>query len=304
MEAIAMKIGLYPGCSLEGSSREYAESLRAIARHIGLELEEVEGWNCCGASSAHQLDHALSLALPARILAQAEKQKFLKLLVPCAACYNRLASTKNDLADDETARNKVTDLLGMPYAGTTKVLNILEVLNKALTPVVQKNLPATFPYKVACYYGCLLSRPASVVQGERMEDPMQMDDLMKRIGATPLDWAMKTECCGASFSITRTDIVGKLCGNILEDATVRGAEAIIVACPMCHSNLDMRRKEIERVTGRKYAIPVIYITQAIGMALGLDAKSLGLHRHFVEVKVHGNIKVQPDVPAPSPAAVS
>lgn len=299
-----MKIGLYPGCSLEGSSREYAESLRAIAPHLGLELEEIEGWNCCGASSAHQLDHTLSLALPARILAQAEKQKFPELLVPCAACYNRLASTKNDLAYDTVTCSKVTDLINMPYTGATIVQNILEVLNLVLTPDVQKRLPVAFPHKVVCYYGCLLVRPAGVVHAERMEDPMQMDDLMKRIGATPLDWGMKTECCGASLSITRTDIVGKLCGNILEDATMRGAEAIIVACPMCHSNLDMRRKEIERVTGKKFSIPVVYITQAIGMALGLDAKSLGLHRHFVEVSVHGKNKVQQNVSSPSTAAVS
>lgn len=299
-----MKIGLYPGCSLEGSSREYAESLRAIAPHLGLELEEVEGWNCCGSSSAHQLDHTLSLALPARILAQAEKQKFPELLVPCAACYYRLASTKKDLISDGETRSTVTEIINMPYAGTTTVQNILEVLYRVLTPEVQKRLPASFPHKVVCYYGCLLVRPSSVVHAERMEDPMQMDDLMKRIGATPLDWGMKTECCGASFSITRTDIVGKLCCNILEDATIRGAEAIIVACPMCHSNLDMRRKEIERVAGKKFSIPVIYITQAIGMALGLDEKSLGLQRHFVEVSVHGRNKIQQDISKPSPAAVS
>jgi heterodisulfide reductase subunit B2 len=299
-----MKIGLYPGCSLEGSSREYAESLRAIAPHLGLELEELEGWNCCGASSAHQLDHTLSLALPARILAQAEKQNFSELLVPCAACYNRLASTKNDLADDVQTRSKVAEIITMPYAGTTTVQNILNVLHRALTPDVQKILPASFPHKVVCYYGCLLARPARVVHAERMEDPLQMDDLMKRIGATPLEWGMKTECCGASFSITRTDIVGKLCGNILNDATLRGAEAIIVACPMCHSNLDMRRKEIERVAGKKFSIPVLYITQAIGMALGLDATSLGLHRHFVKVSVHGKNKVQQNIPALSSAAVS
>jgi heterodisulfide reductase subunit B len=189
----------------------------------------------------------------------------------------------------------------MSFTGAATVQNILEVLNNVLTPDVQKRLPAVFPYKVVCYYGCLLVRPAGVARSDRVEDPMQMDDLMKRIGATPLEWGMKTECCGASFSITRTDIVGKLCGTILEDATLRGAEAIIVACPMCHSNLDMRRKEIERVSGKKFSIPVIYITQAIGMALGLDAKSLGLHRHFVEVSINGKNKVQKNVQATVPS---
>jgi heterodisulfide reductase subunit B len=299
-----MKIGLYPGCSLEGSAREYAESLYAIAPKIGLELKEVEGWNCCGASSAHAVDHLLSLALPAKILAQAEQQKIDELVVPCAACYNRLASVKSELAAEQKTRDEVVKIMNMPYAGSTAIKNILEVLDRLLTPETVKTFPAVFPYKAACYYGCLLVRPKSVVHAERMEDPMQMDELMKRIGATPLDWGMKTECCGASFSITRTDLVGELCGNILEDAVVRGAQAIIVACPMCHSNLDMRRAEIEKAAGKKYDIPVLYITQAIGLALGLTPKQLGLQRHFVPVSVQGKLKNQQNVSAVLKAAVA
>lgn len=249
-----MKIGLYPGCSFEGSAREYAESLHAIAPKLGLELEEVRGWNCCGASSAHVLDRKLSLALPASILAEAESQKMDEMVVPCAACFNRLATAKAEIAADAKVREEVVSILKMPYTGTVAVRNILEVLNLVLTPEVSKTFPGTFPHKVVCYYGCLLVRPKSVAHEERIEDPMQMDELMKRIGAKPLDWGMKTECCGASFSITRTDIVGNLSGKILEDATERGAEAIIVACPMCHSNLDMRRKDIERTTGKEFKI--------------------------------------------------
>ncbi len=299
-----MNIGLYPGCSLEGSSREYAESLRAIAPKLGLVLEEVEGWNCCGASSAHSLDHALSLALPASILAQAESQHMEELMVPCAACFNRLASAKTELAADPAARATVAKLVNAPYAGTTVVRNILEVLSRVLTAEAAKTFPKTFSHKVVCYYGCLLVRPKSVVHYERSEDPMEMDELMKRIGATPLEWGMKTECCGASFSITRTDIVGNLGGRILEDAVGRGAEAVIVACPMCHSNLDMRRKEIERATGKKFSIPILYITQAIGIALGLQPNSLGLQRHFVPVGLEGKSKVQQNSPARVTAAAS
>jgi heterodisulfide reductase subunit B2 len=299
-----MKIGLYPGCSFEGSAREYAESLHAIAPKLGLELEEVTGWNCCGASSAHSIDHALSLALPAKILAQAEQQNMEELVVPCAACFSRLASTKIDLAADPAIRETVSDIIKMPYAGTTIVRNILEVLDRTLTADKVKTFPKTFSHKIVCYYGCLLVRPKSVVNHKRMEDPMEMDDLIKRIGGTPLEWGMKTECCGASFSITRTDIVGSLCGNILEDATVRGAEAIIVACPMCHSNLDMRRKEIERITKKKFSIPILYITQAIGVALGLEPNVLGVQRHFVPVALEGKSKVQQSVPSRTTAAVA
>jgi heterodisulfide reductase subunit B2 len=299
-----VNIGFYPGCSLEGSSREYAESLRAISPHLGLELEELEGWNCCGSSSAHQLDHTVSLTLPARILGQAELQHLTSMLVPCAACFNRLAAAKKELAENAATRGKVSEMLQMSLTGAIDVQNILEVLSNALTPAVQKSLPGSFPHRVVCYYGCLLVRPASIVRSDRIEDPKQMDDLMKQIGAIPLPWGMKTECCGASLSVTRTDIVGKLCGTIIEDAVLRGAEAIIVACPMCHSNLDMRRKEIERVSGKRFTIPVLYVTQAIGLAMGIDAKTLGLHRHFVKVQLQGTMNVKEQEPAlSSPAAV-
>ncbi len=298
-----MKIGMYPGCSLDGSAREYAESLRAIAPRLGLDLQEVEGWNCCGASSAHIVDHDLSLALPARVLAEAEHQNINEVLVPCAACFNRLLSAKKELASDQNKREMVSSMIDMPYDGTTSVRNILDVLEQALTPEIQKSIPNSFYHKVVCYYGCLLVRPPSVVQAERSEDPLQMDELMKRIGAKPLDWGMKTECCGASLSIARTDIVGNLGGKILEDATARGAEAIVVACPMCHSNLDMRRKDIERTVRKRFAIPIIYITQAIGLALGLTPKELGLQRHFVPVALDVKSKIQQNQPVRTAAAI-
>lgn len=279
-----MKIGLYPGCSLEASSREYLESLRAIAPKIGLEMEEVEQWNCCGASSAHALDHLLSVSLPASILAQAEKQNLSEVMVPCAACYSRLAAAKHELGEDSRLRERVVSHLATPYQGTTELRTILDVFEKLLTPERVKSFPQKFSRKVVCYYGCLLVRPPKITQAQRVEDPQQMEDILKRIGAQPLEWGMKTECCGASFSITRTDLVGSLSGKILEDATLRGAEAIIVACPMCHANLDMRRNEIERVMKKKYSLPVLFITQAVGLALGIAPEKLGMRRHFVSTE--------------------
>jgi heterodisulfide reductase subunit B len=137
---------------------------------------------------------------------------------------------------------------------------------------------------VACYYGCLLVRPAGILKFDRPEEPQSMDLLMKKIGAEPLDWAFKTECCGAGFSVSRTDVVARLSGLILEDAVARGAETVIVACPMCHLNLDLRRPNIEKYAAKKITIPVIYITQALGLAMGIEAKKLGLQRHKVAVK--------------------
>jgi heterodisulfide reductase subunit B len=277
-----MKTGFYPGCSMKGSAREYSESLMAVATALGRDLPEVPDWNCCGATAAHNLDHDLALALPARILAAAEKDGMDEVLVPCAACYSRLKTTRYELLEDETLRMKISGMIEADYQGTAKVLNIIEWLSTI--PELESFVKKPFSHKVACYYGCLLVRPAGVVNFDRPEEPQSMDLLMKKIGAEPLDWAFKTECCGAGFSVSRTDLVAKLSGLILEDAVSRGAEAVIVACPMCHLNLDMRRPNIEKRAGKKYDIPVIYVTQALGLALGIEAKKLGLQRHKVPVK--------------------
>ena len=280
-----MKMGYYPGCSIGGSSREYGESLLAVAPELDLQLEAVTDWNCCGASAAHNLNKKLSLALPARNLGLAEKQQFAELLVPCAACFSRLAATRIELEEDDALRSEIEGVIEMPLSRMSLALNILDVLQRVFPQELNGRLRKPFAYKVACYYGCLLVRPPGIARFDRVEDPQVMDEIMRRIGADPIEWAFKTECCGAGLSIPRTDLVGKLGGKLLEDAVSRGAEAIIVACPMCHSNLDMRRSAINKALGKKYDIPVLYITQAIGLAFGLEPKKLGLHRHIVPVRL-------------------
>ncbi len=278
-----MKIGFYPGCSLKGSSREYTESLYAIAPVLGIELEEVPDWNCCGATAAHNMNHDLSLALPARILAMAEKAGMNEVLVPCAACYSRLSTTRHELLEDDSLRKRIAEIIEIDFQAKTRVLNIIEMIDR-VAPDLETKASRPFKHKVACYYGCLLVRPPKILKYDRAEDPQTMDSVMKKIGAEPIDWAFKVECCGAGFSVSRTDLVAKLSSQILDDAVSRGAEAIVVACPMCHSNLDMRRKSIEAYAQKKFSIPVIYLTQAIGLSMGLDQEKLGLHRHKVPVK--------------------
>jgi len=297
-----MSIGFYPGCSLKGSAPEYTESLLAVAEKAGLELREVPDWNCCGATAAHNLNHELSLALPARILASAEKAWMKELLVPCAACYSRLCVTAAELKENPELRKKIAGVIEMELECSTKILNIIEFLDRWVLNSEEMKIPAPFNHKVACYYGCLLVRPPKILNFDRPEDPMTMDKLMSRIGAEPIDWAFKTECCGAGFSVSRTDLVAKLSGKILEDAEDRGAEAVIVACPMCHSNLDMRRAQINKHFGRKFLLPVIYITQAVGSALGIPDKKLGMKRHFVPVKLSMTKKKNAPAKAAVPAA--
>jgi heterodisulfide reductase subunit B len=280
-----MALGFYPGCSLKGSSREYNESVLAIARALDIQLTEISDWNCCGATAAHNLNRDLALSLPGRILALAEKDGFDEIVVPCAACYSRLASTLHEIHHSEDLRKKVGSIIGMELKGEARILNVIQFLEKYILPKMEGRMVNTFNRKVACYYGCLLVRPHAVLQFDREEEPQTMDVIMAKIGAAPIDWAFKTECCGAGLSVSRTNTVSRLSGNILKDASDRGAEAIVVACPMCQSNLDMRRKDINRYGQTDYKMPVIYITQAIGIALGLKPEEVGFQRHFVKVEL-------------------
>ncbi len=278
-----MRIGYYPGCSLLGSSREFDESTRALLKALDVELVEVPDWNCCGASSAHVLNHELSLALPARILALAEQAGLTEILAPCAACSNRLLSAQQELAQHPEKIAELEGAIGLPYKGTAKIVNILEVLDRLKDRIAAKTT-APFARRVASYYGCLLVRPPRVVNFDRPEDPRSMDLMLEAVGATPVEWPFKTECCGAAFSVTRTDIVARLSGRLVKDAVKRGAEAIVVACPMCHSNLDLRRPAINEYLGQAHEIPALFITQVIGLALGLEPEALGLQRHMVPVE--------------------
>lgn len=280
-----MTLGFYPGCSLKGSSREYAESVLAVAEAFEIKLEEITDWNCCGATAAHNLNRVLSLALPARILSLAEKQGLKEIVVPCAACYRRLTVTHHELSGNPDLKAEVSKANGLDYNGIVGILNIIQMLDKYVTPNLEGRIVKPFDHKVACYYGCYLVRPHEILKFDREEDPQSMDQLMLKTGATPIDWAFKTECCGAGLSVARTNSVGRLSGKIIGDAKDRGAEVIIVACPMCHSNLDMRRDAINSFLGEQVDIPVLYATQALGLAVGLDRKALGLQRHFVNVTV-------------------
>ncbi len=280
-----MKIGIYPGCSLEGSARDYNESVFAIAKEFDIELIQVPDWNCCGATAAHNLNKELSLALPARILALAEKNGLDEIVVPCAACYSRLMVTQHELKNNPELKNKISEVIEMDYKGTSNIINVIEWIDKYIIPKLEEKVKKPFNYKVACYYGCLLVRPNKVLNYDRAEDPQTMDVVMNKIGATSIDFPYKTECCGAGLSISRTDIVSKLSGKIIEDAEHRGADAIIVGCPMCHSNLDMRRADINKYWKTEFKIPVLFVTQAIGLAVGLTPEQVGLQRHFVDVKL-------------------
>jgi heterodisulfide reductase subunit B2 len=291
-----MKLGYYPGCSLTSGSREYHESVEALAKAFDIELIQVPDWNCCGATAAHNLNKTLSLSLPARILALAEENGLNELVVPCAACYNRLTMTLHELTSDKKLSSEVSGILKMPLSGKIEILNVIQFIQKYITPALPAKITHPFSYKVACYYGCLLVRPHDKLSFDRSEDPLTMDEMAASAGAVPVDWPFKTECCGAGLSMSRTESVARLSGKIVQEAVEREAEVIVVACPMCQSNLDMRRPEINKFTGMKLDIPVIYITQLLGLAVGIGFKELGLQRHFVPFRLKISAKNLTEIP--------
>jgi heterodisulfide reductase subunit B2 len=274
-----VKTGYYPGCSLQGTSREFGESLVAVVRALGADLYEIDDWNCCGASSAHAVDRTLAVALPARNLALAEAQGFDEVIAPCAACYNRLAAARQAIRGDRALAGRLADILGRPLAGQTPVRNIVELLSRLASDIAPRIARPLGGLRVACYYGCLLVRPSRVTGFDDPEQPSSMESLAKLCGAAPVRWNMAVECCGGSFSICRTGSVIRLGRAILDDARRAGAQAIVVACPMCHSNLDFRQAAM-RASGDP--MPILFLTELVGLALGLEPATLGLHRHFVD----------------------
>jgi len=275
-------IGYYPGCSLHGGGRELDMSLREVCRLAGVELREVDDWNCCGATAAHNLSHELAVALPCRNLALAEQQGITELLAPCAACFSRLKGTNVRLARSAELAGRMREVTGRDYRGTVKVLNLNEFVSRLLADGLAAKLISPLALKVAAYYGCLLSRGQDIVEGQDAENPDGMEAALRAAGCEVVDWNFATECCGGGFSMSLTPAVTDLSGAIMRDARACGAEAIVTACPMCHSNLDMRQKGMGGDFQGAGRMPVLYLTEVLGLAAGLEPKALGLNLHFTD----------------------
>ena len=266
-----MSYTFYPGCSLDATAKDFYRSTLALAERLQLELPELEDWVCCGSTAAHSTDPLLADALPAQNLRAARGRT---VVVACAACFSRLKMANHHIAGDAAVRAQVAHVLGADYDGLTPVRHLLEILGedmerKKVAGAIRRPLTGL---KVACYYGCLLSRPPEVTQFDDAENPTLMDRLLESAGATPVDWPHKTECCGASFSITDSMIVLELTEKILWMAQAAGVDCIATACPLCQLNLDMRQKDVEAKYGRRYGLPVFYFTQLLGSGDGLPGR--------------------------------
>lgn len=276
-----MKIGYFPGCSLHATAREYAESLNAVAAELDVRFDEIDDWACCGATAAHSTNRLLSVALPARTLMLAENQKLDKVFAPCAACYNRLASARHAISQDRSLADRVAAALGGKFGNSVEVWSITRLLSGLTERIGQKSRKRPDRLKVACYYGCLLVRPPVICGFDDPESPDSMETIAAAAGAEPVKWDMALECCGGGFSLSRTASVVRLGRSILRSAARAGAQAIVVACPMCHSNLDFRQKAINMRDDSSGPIPILFLSQLVGLGLGLAPERLGLERHFV-----------------------
>jgi heterodisulfide reductase subunit B len=258
------------------------QSALAVARALGIDFEEPKGWTCCGATAGHQTDRLLSVALPAANLAKVQDMK-LDMVVNCAACYNRMKVANHEIAARSEIRQGVRDALDRDYDGSVRVRHLLEVLLEDVgLPAINKSLKRSLNgLKVACYYGCLLVRPPGVVKFDDPENPKSLDRLVTMMGGQSLDWPCKVECCGGGLSLSRTDVVVNLTGSILDMAVQAGADCIAVSCPMCQSNLDLRQQDINKQFGKNYRMPVIYITQLLGLCLGFGPDELGFEKLMV-----------------------
>ena len=271
-----MKVSYYPGCSLHGTAKEYDQSVRAVSRALGIELKEVDDWSCCGATSAHSTNFKLSVALPARNLIAAEKDA-MDVMVPCAACFNRFKTAEHQLKADKALRNEIEGIVGGKYHGGIAIRNPIDIIYKeigldALSGKVKKSLKGLKPVS---YYGCLLLRPPEVCEFDNYENPVILDKILNTLGADARLWSYKTDCCGGSLTISKTDIVMKMVNKLMTMAREAGANCVVTACPVCMANLDMRASENLR-------LPVFYFTELIALALGLQGPETWFKLHNVD----------------------
>lgn len=283
-EAAEEVISYYPGCSLHATGVEFNMSTQAVAEKLGLNLVEPEGWKCCGTSPAHNTDYYRSVKLPMETLAIADEMGHRYMTMPCAACFSRFRIAMHEVEHDEELRKKIAADTGYEYSGNIAVDNLLTTITDrvgyeaAAEPMV-KPLEGL---KVACYYGCLLTRPPDVTGEEHYEYPTNMDRLMEALGAEAVAWDYKTDCCGGSLSLSTLEISLDLSHKILQNAVDCGADLVVTACPLCHANLDVFQKQIKDEYSAEWDMPVVYFTQLMGVAYGQDAKTLGMDKHFTD----------------------
>ncbi|MEM7430178.1 MAG: CoB--CoM heterodisulfide reductase iron-sulfur subunit B family protein [Pseudomonadota bacterium] len=289
------KVAYYPGCALEGTGHAYNRSTKALGKALGLELDEVKNWNCCGAMEVKNIDPKIQTYLSSRVMSiAANEMGHDVVMAPCNGCYHNLKKAEYDLKNDEESR-QVTERISKKAghtvyeAGQVETIHALDWIKdgigeEGLREKVRNSLK---DLKVANYYGCMYTRPRHIFpekdQGEGSEstsEPHFMDDLLEAAGAENVDFPLKTACCGGAHTLSDSDTSTLLVSNILDAAEAAGAEVIATECPTCHSGLEMHQIRAEKKFGKKTSVKIVYFTQLLGMALGLSARKVGLQENI------------------------
>ncbi|MDX1612996.1 MAG: heterodisulfide reductase-related iron-sulfur binding cluster [Candidatus Promineifilaceae bacterium] len=273
-------VAYYPGCSLHSTATEFDRSARAVCESLDIRLVEPKGWQCCGSSAAHRVDPQAAVDLPLQNLSLIERSGFQEVTMPCAACFNRHKAAQFEIRQHPAEKARVDDKLDQSYEDTVAVTTLSEMILNHVGPerVAERVRHPLKGLRVVAYYGCLLTRPPQVTDAPHPENPTDMDELMAAAGAEVVDWSYKTVCCGAAHSLTRPDIVLKLSGNLIDHAREAGADAIVVACPLCHTNLDARQFQMDVDA----PMPVFYFTQLMALALGLPEREAALNKNLTD----------------------
>jgi heterodisulfide reductase subunit B len=272
---IEMSYLYYPGCSLEGTGRDCQESFFAVCSALNIEIEEMNDWGCCGSSVAKSLDKELAEELPAQTLISANRQNpDSDLVMLCPACSLNHQTRILEAQDKDSLRDQLS------ISRVPEIKQFIEVLafETEAEELKEKITHSLSGLRVLPYYGCLIARPKKLHGTESVERPTVMENLIRLTGADPIEFAYKTDCCGGTLILSREKIALRMCGELLKEIKATGPDCIVVSCPLCHLILDGKQKVVEKEVGEKFGIPVLYITQLLGIAMGLSYKDLGIHR--------------------------
>ena len=288
----AQTIAYYPGCSLHSTAREFDTSTRAVCEALGMTLVEPKGWVCCGSSAAHRIDPEAALRLPMANLSVIEQTGFTEVTMPCAACFNRHKAAQHEIRHDAARKQAVDAAAGYVYQDRVQVTTLIQAIHNHVgaDEVAQNVANPLKELNVVSYYGCLLTRPPGVTEAPNPENPTDMDELVAALGATAVDWSYKTQCCGASLTLSKKELAHAMSAALIEEAQAAGADVMVVACPLCHLNLDGRQFQM----GLDEPLPVLYITQLMALALGLPETQAALGKNIVDphpvLRQHGVIQ--------------
>lgn len=275
-----MKIPYYPGCTLNTVAKDFDLSAKASALAIGFELAELRQWNCCGATFPLTPDNIIALTAPAKVLSNARLTGDT-LTTLCSVCYNVLKRTNKVIKDDKERRSTINGFIEADYDGSLNVIHFLEILRDKIgfenvKKAVKKPLNGL---KAASYYGCMLLRPFEDMGIDDSESPVIMENLVTTLGAVPVSFPNKIECCGAHLALNGEDIVTRLSGNVMTSAVKNGAEIIVTTCPLCQYNLEKSQTKVAEATAGYKSVPIVYFTQLLGLALGQNEAGLGFDKN-------------------------